>query len=89
MIQNSSTIKEIDSALTANWTALFDAFLDLLAALILLVTTLFSFLHAILRIAFAALGLMLWSLALLIIGLYWLRSWAVSHSSSSLHTRGE
>ncbi len=88
MLQNTTT-QEIDSALTANWTALVDGFLDLLAALVLLLTALFSLVHAVLRIAFAALGLVLWSVALLIIGLYWLRSWAVSRSSSSVHMRGE
>lgn len=82
----SQSIAEIDTALSSNLAALKDAFLDLLAALILCLVAGFSLVHAVLRIAFAFLGLLLWSFALLIVGLYRLRAWAVSRSSSSLHS---
>jgi hypothetical protein len=82
----TTTIAGIDTALASNLAALKDAFLDLLAALILALVAGFSLIHAVIRIAFSFLGLMLWTFALLIVGLYWLRAWAVSRSSSSLHT---
>ena len=78
---------EIDAALYSNLAALRDGFFDVLAALILVVTALFSLVHAVVRIVFAFLGLVLWALALLIMFLYWLRSWAVSRSASTLHGR--
>lgn len=77
--------QEIDTALNANLATLRDGFFDLLAALILVMTALFSCVHAIVRMVFAALGLFMWALALLITFLYWLRAWAVSRSASSLH----
>jgi hypothetical protein len=77
--------QEITAALDANLVTLHDGFFDLLAALILVVTALFSCIHAIVRIVFALLGLLMWALALLITWLYWLRAWAVSRSTSSLH----
>jgi predicted ABC-type exoprotein transport system permease subunit len=77
--------QEIDSALNANLTALKEGFFDLLAAMILCVIVVVSLFHAVVRIAFAFLGLLLWSLALPVVFLYWLRSWAVARSSSSLH----
>jgi ABC-type dipeptide/oligopeptide/nickel transport system permease subunit len=80
---------EIDAALWANLAALHDGWFDLFAVLILVLTALFSCLHAFVRIAFAFLGLALWTLALLITFLYWLRFWAVSRSSSTLYGRNE
>ena len=79
--------QEINAALNMNLATLRDGFFDLLAALVLVLTALFSCLHAVLRMVFAVLGLLLWSLALLITFLYWLRSWLASRSSSSLHGR--
>jgi hypothetical protein len=79
--------QEIDAALKANVKALKDALFDLLAAMILYIIAVVSLFHAGLRIAFAFLGLVLWSLALLVTFLYWLRSWAVARSSSTLHGR--
>jgi glucan phosphoethanolaminetransferase (alkaline phosphatase superfamily) len=79
--------QEIDMALQQNLMSLKEAFCDLLAALILFVVSLFSILHAVLRIAFAVLSLVLWALALFIRFLYWLQSWAVARSSSTLHRR--
>jgi hypothetical protein len=76
----------IDTALASNLAALKDAFLDLLAALVLCLVALFSVVHACIRVGFAFLGLLLWVFALLIVGLYWLRAWLASHSSSSLHS---
>lgn len=76
---------DIDAALQANLTALREALFDLLAALILVFISVFSLLHASLRILFAVLGLLLWSVALLITFLYWLRAWSVSRSSSTFH----
>ncbi len=77
--------QEIDMALQTNLIALRDALLDVLAALILIVTSLFSLLHAVLRVVFALLGLFLWAIALLITFLFWLRAWSVSRSSNTLH----
>jgi hypothetical protein len=77
--------QEINAAFSANLATLKDGFFDLLAALVLVLTGLFSCLHAVLRMVFAILGLVLWSLALLITFLYWLRSWLSSKSSRSLH----
>lgn len=79
--------QEIEAALLFHLKSLRDGFLDLLAALILAVIALVSVGHAILRIAFALAGLLLWSVALLILLLYGLRSLAVSRSSSSIHRR--
>jgi hypothetical protein len=76
----------IDSALHSNLDALKEGFFDLLGALVLLFIAVFSIVHAVLRMVFAGLGLLLWSLALLIVLLYWLRAWAVARSSSSVHT---
>jgi hypothetical protein len=77
--------QEADAALCANLAMLRDGFLDLLAALVLLVIALCSVVHAVVRLVFGFVGLALWALALLIAFLYWLRAWAVSRSSSSLH----
>jgi hypothetical protein len=77
--------QEITAALGTNLATLRDGLFDLLAALILVLTALFSCLHAVVRIVFAGLGLLLWSLALLITFLYWLRAWVVSRSASTLH----
>lgn len=77
--------QEIERALQQNLRTLGEAFLDLLAALILLLMVAFSLVHALLRIAFAILGLLLWVGALAITFLSWLRGWLVSHSMSSLH----
>jgi hypothetical protein len=82
-----ATNQEIDSALHANLGALKEGSFDLLATLVLLVISLCSCLHAVFRMAFAVLGLVLWALALPIVFLYWLRSWAVARSSSTLHGR--
>ena len=79
--------QQINTALHANLAALKDGFFDLLAAVILCVIAVISVFHAVCRIAFACLGLLLWSLALLVTFLYWLRSLASAHSSSSLHRR--
>jgi 4-hydroxybenzoate polyprenyltransferase len=77
----------IESALQQNLKTLGEAFLDLLAALILVLIVVFSLVHAFLRIVFAVLGLLLWVGALLITFLYWLRAWSVARSTSSLHKR--
>lgn len=81
----SPTEKEIDAALKTNGAALKESLLDLLAAVILSVIAVVSLVHAGFRLVYAVLGLVLWSLALLVTFLYWLRSLAVSSSSSSLH----
>lgn len=81
----SQSITEINIALHSNLGAMKEGFFDLLAALVLFVIAFCSCLHAVFRIAFAFLGLVLWALALLIVFLYWLRAWAVARSSSSLH----
>jgi hypothetical protein len=77
--------QEIHAALDMNLATLRDGFFDLLAALVLMLTALFSCLHAVVRMLFALLGLFMWALALLITFLYWLRAWAISRSASSLH----
>jgi len=89
MLQDTATtqIQEIDSALHTNLTALKEGFFDLLAAFILFIIAFCSCIHAVFRIMFTTLGLILWALALLVVFLYWLRAWVVSKSSSSLHTR--
>lgn len=79
--------QKIDNSLWSNLGGLLDAVLDLLAALVLFLISVLCLLHAGLRIAFGVLGLLLWVVALLVTGLYWLRSWAVSRSSSSLHRK--
>ncbi len=61
--------------------------LEIDAALYSNLAAFFSLVHAVVRIVFAFLGLVLWALALLIMFLYWLRSWAVSRSASTLHGR--
>jgi hypothetical protein len=78
---------EIDAALSSHLATLRGGLFDLLAAVILVITALVSCLHAVVRIAYAFLGLVMWSLALFITFLYWLRAWAVSRSSSTLHGR--
>ncbi len=80
-----ATEQEIERALQQNLQSLGEALLDLLAALILVVIVVVSLAHALVRIAFAVLGLLLWVGALAIMALYWLRAWAVSRSASSLH----
>lgn len=77
--------QEIESALQQNLQSLGEAFLDLLAALILVVICVCSLAHALARIVFAVAGLLLWVGALAITALYWLRAWSVARSSSSLH----
>ncbi len=83
---STHSITEIDSALHFNLAALKEGFFDLLAALVLFLIAICSIAHAVLRMVFAVLGLLLWTLALLIVFLYWLRAWAVGRSSSSVHT---
>ncbi len=78
--------QEISEALQANLATLRDSWFDLLAALLLVVIALCSCVHALVRVLFGLCGLVLWSLALLITWLYWLRSWAVAHSANSVHT---
>jgi hypothetical protein len=87
MLEPKLLTQEIDAALQANLTALREAFCDLLAALIMIIISLLSFLHAVLRVVFATLGLLLWTIALVITLLYGARSWAVSQSTSTLHRR--
>lgn len=79
--------QKIDNALYSNLGGLLDALCDLLAALVLAVIASLCLLHAGLRIAFGFLALLLWVVALLVKGLYWVRAWAVSRSSSSLHRK--
>lgn len=79
------TEKQIDDALRTNGAALLESLLDLLAAVILCVIASISLVHAGLRFAWAILGLLLWSLALFVTFLYWLRGRCVARSSSSLH----
>jgi ABC-type uncharacterized transport system fused permease/ATPase subunit len=79
--------QEIDAALETNLAALKDGLCDLLAAFILLVISLVSFLHALLRIVFSTLGLLLWAVALFIAFLYAVRAWAVARSASTLHRK--
>jgi hypothetical protein len=86
MLSTHMSTTEIDSALHSNLDALKEAFFDFLGALVLLLIAICSIAHAVLRMVFAGLGLLLWSLALLIVFLYWLRAWAVARSSSSVHT---
>ena len=76
---------EIESALQTNLATLKDGLYDLLASLVLVIIALLSFVHATTRIMFAVLGLLLWSLALLITFLYWLRAWATSRASNTIH----
>jgi hypothetical protein len=76
--------QEIDSALWSNLAALKASFFDLLAALILCVIAAVSLAHAIVRVTFAVLGLLIWSLALLVVFLYWLRDCALARSSNPL-----
>jgi hypothetical protein len=83
---STHSITEIDIALHANLGALKEGFFDFVAALVLFIIAIFSIVHAVLRMLFAFLSLVLWSLALLIVFLYWVRSWAVARSSSSIHT---
>ena len=80
-----ANMQAIESALQQNLRSLGEAFLDLLAALILVVIVAFSLAHALARIVFAVVGLLLWVGALAITALYWLRAWSVARSSSSLH----
>lgn len=80
--------QEIDASLRTNLTSLREALFDLLAAIILIIIAVISFFHALTRVTFAALGLLLWAIALLITFLYWLRGWAVARSTSSLHHQG-
>jgi hypothetical protein len=77
--------QEIEGALQQNLQALFEAFMDLLAALIFVLIAGFSLIHALFRILFAVTGLVLWVIALLITALYGLRALVVSRSTSSLH----
>jgi hypothetical protein len=77
----------IDTALASNLAALKDAFLDLLAALVLCLVAGFSVIHALIRVVYAFLGLLLWVFALLLTGLYWLRAWLASHKSSFQYER--
>jgi hypothetical protein len=82
----SPTERKIDAALETNITASIESVLDLLAALLLCIIAVLSLAHAVVRLAFALLGWLLWCLALLVTGLYWCRSWLASKSSSSLHS---
>jgi hypothetical protein len=77
--------KEVDRALEENLRALKEALLDMLAGLALVLIALVSLLHSVVRVVFAGLGLVLWALALLNVGLHGLRGWIVSRSASSLH----
>jgi hypothetical protein len=78
---------EIDQALQNNLTAMKEALCDLLAGLVLVLIAAVSLLHSMVRVLFAFLGLLLWALALLNVGLYAVRSWAVARSASSIHRR--
>lgn len=79
--------KEIQDALQANITTLSEALCDLVAAVVLCLVAVLSLVHAVVRLLFGGVGLLLWALALVIVGLNWLRSWAVSRSGSSIHRR--
>ncbi len=77
----------IDNALHTNLITLKEGFLDFLAGVLLCIIALVSVLHAVIRMLFAGLGLLLWSLALFLTFLYWLRAWVVSRSSTTIHRR--
>lgn len=77
--------QKLDQALASNLVALKEALFDLLAGLILVLAAVVSVLHSLFRVLFAFVGLALWVLALVTIGLYALRAWAVARSGSSIH----
>ena len=87
MMQLSPLDQEINSALQSNLLAMKEAFLDLLAGVILCLTGLFSVFHAVVRLIWAGLGLLLWALALFLTFLQWLQAWVVARSSSTVHRR--
>lgn len=87
MASNPLMLKEIDAALHSNLASLKEACCDLLAAFVLVLIAICSLVHAVLRFAFAVLGLFLWVVALLITFLEGIRAWSVSRSASSLHHR--
>jgi len=81
----SSQERQIEEALEVNLQAMKEAFVDLLAGLVLVVIVVVSLLHSVVRLVFVGLGLVLWALALLHVILSALRSWFVAQSIHSIH----
>lgn len=74
---------EINAAMQMHLSTLHDAFFDFLAAIIAVLLGITSILHAVIRIAYAGIGLLIWTLGLWMIALQSLRAKCVARSSTS------
>ena len=81
--KRDQVVHQIDAALMAHLSTLHDAFFDLLAALITLLIFVTSLTHAIIRMAYALVGIVLWTLALWMTLLQVLQKKVVARSHTS------
>jgi protein-S-isoprenylcysteine O-methyltransferase Ste14 len=89
--QHDQVVHQIDAALAGHLATLHDAFFDLLAALITLLIFAVSLTHAVIRMMYAVVGIVLWTLALWMTLLQMLQKKVVarSHTSSFREVRHE
>lgn len=76
-------IRQIDAALAGHLATLHDAFFDLLAAVITLLLFVTTLTHSIIRMLYAVVGIVIWSLALWITVLQALQGKIVARSHTS------
>ncbi|BCL83192.1 hypothetical protein ccbrp13_56570 [Ktedonobacteria bacterium brp13] len=74
---------EIEQAMKMHIATLHDACFDLLAAIIAVILGITSVLHSLTRIAYAGIGLIVWTLGVWMISLQWLRKQCITRSSTS------
>lgn len=74
---------EIDAAMQQHIATLHDAAFDAIVALLGILLGILSFIHAIVRVIFAIVGLVVWTLGVWLIALKALRQQCVSRSSTS------
>lgn len=83
MITYKQHHNEIEQAMKMHIATLHDASIDLLVALQTILLGLLSLVHAVIRIAYASIGLVVWMLGVWIIALQCLRTKTIEKSSTS------
>ena len=75
--------EQIDQALAQHLSTLHDALFDVLAALLTFLLFITSLTHALVRIVYALVGIIIWTFALWIVGLQTLQKKVVARSQTS------
>lgn len=75
--------KQIDAAMALHVQTLRDAAFDSLSALLTIILGILSFIHAIVRVLYASIGMVVWTLGVWLIALQALRAQCIAHSATS------